>query len=137
VSEAEEKNKALVQRYWEEVWTKGNVAAVDEFMAPNYVEHRILPGIPPGSEGLKQALTIYRSAFPDLEATLNDILAEGEIVALRWNIRGTHLDEWLGIPPTGNHFTAAGITHFRIAGGKMVEGWTSADLPPRRKRCGG
>jgi predicted ester cyclase len=130
VSEAEEKNKALVHRYWEEVWAKGNVAAVDEFMAPNYVEHRILPGIPPGSEGLKQALTIYRSAFPDLEATLDDILAEGEMVALRWNIRGTHLGKWLGIPPTGNHFTAAGITHFRIAGGKMVEGWTSADLPP-------
>ena len=129
MSEAEE-NKALVRCYFEEVLSKGNVDAVDEFMAPNYVDHSIPSGLPPGTEGLKQATTTYRTAFPDLKATLDDIFAEGDRVAYRWSVSGTHLGEWLGIPPTGNHVTATGITHFRIAGGKVVEAWTSTDLSP-------
>ena len=129
MSEAEE-NKALVRCYFEEVLSKGNVDAVDEFMAPNYVDHSIPSGLPPGTEGLKQATITYRTAFPDLKATLDDIFAEGDRVAYRWSVSGTHLGEWLGIPPTGNHVTATGITHFRIAGGKVVEAWTSTDLSP-------
>jgi steroid delta-isomerase-like uncharacterized protein len=130
MSEAEEKNKALVRRYFEEAWGKGNVAAVDEFMADEYVEHPIPSGLPPGTEGLKQMTTTYRTAFPDLKATLDDIFAEGDRVAFRWSVSGTHLGDWLGIPPTGNHVRATGITVFRIAGGKVVEGWTSMDLSP-------
>jgi steroid delta-isomerase-like uncharacterized protein len=122
---AEEKNKALVRRVFEEVWVKRNVAAVDEFMAADYVEHPIPSGLPPGTESLKQAMTMYRAAFPDLKATIDDIFAEGEMVAFRWSIRSTHLGEWLGIPPTGSHVTVSGITVYRIAGGKVVEAWTS------------
>jgi predicted SnoaL-like aldol condensation-catalyzing enzyme len=95
----EEKNKALTRWWWEEVWVKGNVSAMDEFIAPNYVDHPNLPGLPPGPEGMKQALTYYRAASPQLQATLDDILAEGERVALRWSARGTHLGEWLDVPP--------------------------------------
>ena len=130
MSEAEEKNKALVRRYFEEAWCKGNVAAVDEFMAADYVEHPIPSGLPPGTEGLKQMTTTYRMAFPDLKMTLDDIFAEGEMVAFRWSVSGTHLGDWLGVPPTGNHVRATGITVFRIAGGKVVESWTSIDLSP-------
>jgi steroid delta-isomerase-like uncharacterized protein len=130
VSETQEKNKALVRCYFEEVLSKGNVDAVDEFMAADYVDHSVPSGLPPGTEGLKQATTTYRTAFPDLKATLEDIFAEGEMVAFRWSVSGTHLGEWLGIPPTGNHVTATGITHFRMAGGKVVEGWNFADLSP-------
>jgi steroid delta-isomerase-like uncharacterized protein len=130
MSEAEEKDKALVRSFFEEVWNKGNVAAVDEFMAADYVDHSIPSGLPPGREGLKQANTTYHTAFPDLKATLEDILAEGDKVMFRWSVSGTHLGDWLGIPPTGNHVTATGITVLRIAGGKVVEGWTSTDLSP-------
>ena len=126
----EEKHKALVRRFHEEAWNKGNVAAVDEFMAADYVDYPIPSGLPPGTEGLKQAITTYRTAFPDLKATVDDIFAEGDRVAYRWSTRGTHLGEWLGIPPTGYHMAATGITVFRIAGGKVVEGWTSMDLSP-------
>jgi predicted ester cyclase len=125
-----EENKALVRWWWEEVWGKGNVAAVDEFMAANYVDHPSLPGLPPGPEGMKQALTTYRTGFPDLKATLDDILAEGDRVALRWSARDTHLGEWLGVPPTGQHFTMSGISVFRIAEGKAVEGWNSIEVNP-------
>ena len=126
----EEKHKALVRRFHEEAWNKGNVAAVDEFMAADYVDYPIPSGLPPGTEGLKQTISTYRTAFPDLKATVDDIFAEGVRVAYRWSTRGTHLGEWLGIPPTGYHMAATGITVFRIAGGKVVEGWTSMDLSP-------
>jgi steroid delta-isomerase-like uncharacterized protein len=126
----EENHKALVRRFHEEVWNKGNVAAVDEFMGAEYVDYAIPSGLPPGTEGLKQAITTYRTAFPDLKATVDDIFAEGDRVAYRWSTRGTHLGDWLGIPPTGNHMAATGISIFRIAGGKVVEGWTSMDLSP-------
>jgi steroid delta-isomerase-like uncharacterized protein len=126
----EENNKALVRRFHEEAWNKGNVATVDEFMAADYVDYPIPSGLPPGTEGLKQTITTYRTAFPDLRATVDDIFAEGDRVAYRWSTRGTHLGEWLGIPPTGNHMAATGITVFRLAGGKVVEGWTSMDLSP-------
>jgi steroid delta-isomerase-like uncharacterized protein len=127
---AEEKNKALVHEFFEEAWVKGNVAAVDEFMAADYVEHPRPSTPPPGTEGLKQLIAAYRTAFPDLKMSLDDIFGEGEMVAFRWSVSGTHLGDWLGIPPTGNHITATGITIFRIAGGKVVESWTSIDLSP-------
>jgi steroid delta-isomerase-like uncharacterized protein len=122
---AEEQNKALVRRVFEKVWVKRNLAAVDEFMAADYVEHPIPAGLPPGTESLKQAMTMYRTAFPDLKATIDDIFAEGDRVAFRWSIRSTHLGDWLGIPPTGSHVTVSGISVYRIAGGKVVEAWTS------------
>jgi steroid delta-isomerase-like uncharacterized protein len=127
---AEEKNKALVRKFFEEAWVKGNMAAVDEFMAAEYVEHPRPSTLPPGTEGLKQLIAAYRTAFPDLKMTLDDIFAEGEMVAFRWSVSGTHLGDWLGVPPTGNHVRATGITVFRIAGGKVVESWTSIDLSP-------
>ncbi len=126
----EEKNKALTRWWWEEVWVRGNVAAMDEFMAPNYVDHPNLPGLPPGPEGMKQVLTYYRTASPELQATLEDIFAAGDRVALRWSARGTHLGEWLGLPPTGHHFTMGGMTIYRLAEGKAVEGWNSIEVNP-------
>jgi predicted SnoaL-like aldol condensation-catalyzing enzyme len=78
----EEKNKALVRRWWEEVWDKGNLATVDEFMAADYVDHPIPPGVPPGAKGVKQVIATYRTAFPDLKTTIDDIFAEGEMVAV-------------------------------------------------------
>jgi predicted ester cyclase len=126
----EEKNKLLVREFLGEVWGKGNIAAVDEFMAADYVEHPFPSNLPAGTEGLKQLIAAYLTAFPDLKLMLDDILAEGEMVAFRWNSSGTHLGDWLGIPPTGNHIMATGINLFRIAGGKVVEGWISIDLSP-------
>jgi steroid delta-isomerase-like uncharacterized protein len=127
---AEERNKALVRKFFEEAWGKGNLATVDEFMAAEYVEHPHPSTLSPGAEGLKQVIAAYRTAFPDLKTMLDDIFAEGDRVAFRWSVSGTHLGDWLGIPPTGNHVAANGITVFRISGGMVVESWTSIDLSP-------
>jgi ketosteroid isomerase-like protein len=77
---AEESNKALVREFFDEAWVKGNVAAVDEFMAADYVEHPRPSTLPPGNEGLKQLIAAYRTAFPDLEMALEGIFGEGEMV---------------------------------------------------------
>jgi hypothetical protein len=79
---------------------------------------------------LKQLIAAYRTAFPDLKINIDDIFAEGGRVAFRWSVSGTHLGEWLGVSPTGNHVTATGITLFRIAFGKVMESWTSIDVYP-------
>jgi serine phosphatase RsbU (regulator of sigma subunit)/predicted ester cyclase len=123
-----QENEALVRRYFEEVWAKGNVAAVDEFMAPNYVEHTVPPGSPPGRDTLKQYIAMFHEAFPDARGVLHDILAQWDRVVYRWSTSGTHLGEWAGIPPTGLHMTLRGITIHRIAGGRCVEGWASVDV---------
>ena len=127
---AEEKNEALARKFFEEAWGKGNLAVVDEFIAAEYVMYPIPPGLPSGPEGTKLAITTYRTAFPDLKATVDDIFAAGDRVAFRWSFRGTHLGDWLGIPPTGNHIAATGISVYRMAEGKVVENWTSIDLSP-------
>ncbi len=126
-----QENEALVRRFFEEVWAKGNVAAVDEFMAADYVEHTehaVPPGARPGRDSVKQRIALYYEAFPDWKVTLYDIFGRGDRVAYRWSASGTHLGEWAGLSPTGLHMTAGGITILRIAEGRFVEGWASLDI---------
>jgi len=126
-----QENEALVRRFFEEVWAKGNVAAVDEFMAADYVEHTehaVPPGARPGRDSVKQRIALYYEAFPDWKVTIHDIFGRGDRVAYRWSASGTHLGEWAGLSPTGLHMTAGGITILRIAEGRFVEGWASLDI---------
>jgi serine phosphatase RsbU (regulator of sigma subunit)/predicted ester cyclase len=126
-----QENEALVRRLFEEVWAKGNVAAVDKFMAPDYVEHTehaVPPGSRPGRDSVKQRVAMYHDALPDAKVIIHDIFGRGDRVAYRWSASGTHLGEWEGIPPTGLHMTVSGITILRITGGRCVEGWASLDI---------
>ena len=122
-----EENKALVGRYVEEFWNQGNEAAAAELIAPEYVAHD--PAVPgrTGPEGETRALQVYRVAAPDLHFTVEDLIAEGDRVVVRWASHGTHLGDLLGIPPTGKVAAATGITILRIAGGKLVEMWQDWD----------
>jgi steroid delta-isomerase-like uncharacterized protein len=121
VPEAE--NKTIARRFNEDVWGRGDEAALEELLAPDFVDHDALPGQPPGREGHRQILAAFRSAFPDLHVTTEDIVAEGDKVVTRWTARGTHQGELMGIAPTGKEVTIKGIDVLRIAGGKMVERW--------------
>src|SRR5829696_1292908 len=123
-----QENEALVRRYFEEVWGKGNLAAVDDFMAADYVEHTVPPVSRPGRDTLKQYVAMFHDAFPNMKGILHDIFAQRDRVAYRWSASGTHLGEWAGVPPTGLHMTVRGITIHRIAGGRCVEGWGSVDI---------
>jgi steroid delta-isomerase-like uncharacterized protein len=131
-----EENKAIIRRYTEEVWSKGNLAVVDEIFATNYVAHNPLPGQTPGVNGLKQSVTMVRAAFPDWHATVEDMIAEEDKVVNRWSARGTHQGEFMGIAPTGKQITLTGISIQRIAGGKIVEDWLQADMMGMMQQLG-
>jgi steroid delta-isomerase-like uncharacterized protein len=123
-----EVNKNVVRRLFEEVWNKGNLPVTDELFAPNYAHHdSSTPDVGRGPESEKMRATLYRTAFPDLRLTIEDIIAEGETVVARWSCRGTHKGDLSGIAPTGKQFTISGISIARIANGKMAEGWVNWD----------
>jgi predicted ester cyclase len=124
-----EENKALMRRMYEEIHNKGNMAAVDELVAANFVDHNAPdPGLPPGPEGIKQTFTMFHNAFPDFHVTVEDMLAEGDKVVARLTITGTHKGDLIGIAPTGKQVTLGVIDIARIAGGKMVERWGQEDM---------
>jgi predicted ester cyclase len=120
-----EDNKALVRRLYAEVMGKGNMTEADELLSTQYVEH--LPAPTPGREGLKQLVMMVRSAFPDIHNTVEDAVAEGDRVAVRIGVRGTHQDAFLGIPPSGKAVEWGEIHIYRVVGGKIVEHWGEAD----------
>ncbi len=125
-----EENKALIRRFYEEGWNEGNVAVAEEIFAPTYVLHDpALPGLPPGPEGVKQVLTLYRTAFPDAHLTVEDIVvgADGEKFVSRWTARGTHQGQLRNIAPTGKPILVTGIAIWHIVDGKVVERWENWD----------
>jgi steroid delta-isomerase-like uncharacterized protein len=123
-----EQNKAIVRRLIEEVWNKGNLSLVDELFAPTYEHHDASsPDFGRGPESEKKRATLYRTAFPDIRLTIEDMIAEGETVMTRWSCRGTHKGDLSGIAPTGKQITISGVTVARLANGKMAEGWVNWD----------
>jgi steroid delta-isomerase-like uncharacterized protein len=122
-----EDNKAIVLRYWEEVASKGNLDIIDETCALDYVCHGADQDIQ-SPEGVRQFISILRAAFPDLYVTVEDVIAEGDKVVQRWTGRGTHQGELMGIPPTGNRISVAGITISRFESGKVAEDWEIYDM---------
>ncbi len=119
-----EENKSIARRFNDEVWDGGDEAALDELFAEDAVDHGAIPGQPPGREGHKYQLNLFRTAFPDLHVTSEDIFSEGDKVAYRWTGRGTHQGKLMGIAPTGKEVTFRGIDVLRIAEGKVVERWS-------------
>ena len=133
---SDEQNKALLHRYMQEVWDKENPAAVDDFLAPTYIRHRS-PTLPPLTrEGQKQLLTGFRSAFPDVSITIEEVIAERDKVAFRSTMRGTHRGEFMGISPTGCEVTVSLLDVVRIENGKFVEQWGGPDTYDLLKQLG-
>ena len=123
-----EDNKALVRRFYEEVWNRGNLAAADDIFAANYERHDLRPGNAlPGPAGQKQIAGDFRAAFPDLRMTVDLMVAEADLVVARWTTEGTNTGQWGAVPPTGKHTRFSGVNIFRIAQGQVVELWNHHD----------
>ncbi len=123
-----DENKAVVRRFYEEVINGGNLAVVDEIVAPRVVDHS--PGYPEyhsDPESIKQMVRDYRRAFPDMHDVVEDMMAEGDRVMVRWTGRGTHQGVLMGMEPSGKDVTFTGITVYRLENGKIVERWSEAD----------
>lgn len=126
-AETEEANKRHVRRFFEEVWSTGDVALRDSFLAADYRGH--IPGNTEAldREGWTSWFTGFRAAFPDARFTVEDMVAEGDRVAARLTMRGTHRGELNGIAPTGREVTVTGMSIERVVDGRIVEGWNQSD----------
>jgi steroid delta-isomerase-like uncharacterized protein len=125
-----EDNKASVRRAFEEGWNQGNVAVFDELNAPDFIYHD--PGAPQvhTREDFKRWATEGHRVYPDLHLTIEDLIAEGDLVVARWTFRGTNTGDIvtpMPMPATGKQVTSSGITILRFAGGKVVEAWSEGD----------
>jgi steroid delta-isomerase-like uncharacterized protein len=123
----EEENKAIFRRYVEEVGNEGNLALADDIF-DRYHAHQSDGSVPErGPEDVKRFTGEFRSAFPDFHSDIEDMVAEGDKVATRWRMRGTHQGEFRGIAPTGKQVEVTGIGIFRFSAGKVVESWDNFD----------
>jgi predicted ester cyclase len=122
-----EENKAMVRRFAREVVNGGDFGLFDELVAPDCVEHTGPHGAPPTRATLRSLIEGFRAAFPDLETTEEDIIAEGDRVVYLGTVRGTHRGDCMGIAPTGRCVTIGEIHIQRVVGGKMVEHWGQFD----------
>lgn len=110
-----EENKAVVRRYIEEVLNRGHVEVVDELFVPEMHEQ------------VKEIAAIFHTGFPDMRETIEDLIAEGDIVAARWTFQGTHLGEFDDLPATGKSVTMTGMSFYRIGDGKILDDWAEWD----------
>ena len=122
-----ESHKALVRRLVDEVQNGGNIAAVDEIAAPTFVNHSAPPGMSSDREGVKQITLLFRQAFPDGVMTVEDMLAEGDLVATRKTFRGTHQGPFMGLAPTGKQVEIGLIDIVRVVDGRVTEHWNAVD----------
>lgn len=123
-----EANKELVQAFIQELFTKGDLDAVDRYLAPNFVNHDPpFPGVPEGPEGMRQAAALFRQALPDWHSDLHQLVAEDDVVVERFTASGTHQGELMGAPGTGRTVALHGINIFRISDGKIAERWGQVD----------
>jgi steroid delta-isomerase-like uncharacterized protein len=136
-TESLEQNKAVYRRFIEEVFNGGQLELIDELLAPDYVFNDAPPGTPPGKDAIRQVVTLFRSGFPDLYITIEDVLAERDLVCFRATTRGTHLGEAFGIPATGRKIEMKGLTMVRIEDGKVAESWVKNDVAGLMKQLKG
>ena len=124
-----ETNKALVRRWFKEVWNDGREATIDELFAEGGVAYGLgdREAVVQGPAQLKPFVRNLRNSFPDIQITIHDIMAEEDKVMVRVLLEGTHSGSGLGVPPSGRRVRVAGIVLIRISKGQFIEGWNSWD----------
>jgi steroid delta-isomerase-like uncharacterized protein len=123
-----QENKDIVLRQWyQELWNKWNVGAADDLLTSDYLLHLSGSPTPMDRDATKQVVTMFRSAFPDLRHTVDEMIAEENTIATRWTVWGTHRGEFQGIAPTGKRISVSGTTVHHMANGRIAETWLTVD----------
>jgi steroid delta-isomerase-like uncharacterized protein len=121
-------NKAIVRRFIEKVWSKGDFHALDELYADKHIDHTPRADqFGQGRQGARKFISAYRSAFPDTRITIEEHFENDDKVVTRWSAEGTNTGEFMGMPATGKHATMNGVSIDRVLDGKIVESWGSSD----------
>jgi predicted ester cyclase len=127
MSTAEAENKALFRRTYEELLNGGGLSVADQLVAPHFVNHEAPPGRDRGPESMRGLTVMLRSAFPDLHFEIEEIVAEGDVVAGRLSMSGTHEGALMGTSPTGRSVHQEHMHFVRFEDGKAVEHWGVRD----------
>lgn len=132
-----DQNRAVVRRFIDEVFNRGNLAVAEEILAPDYVHNDPATGdMASGVEGLEKMVAFYRQAFPDFQIRLEDQIATEDRVVERWTGQGTHRGALMGMPATGRQITATGISIHRLANGRIAETHTVFDTAAMLRQLG-
>lgn len=124
-----EDSKELARRMQEEVWNEGNVDAIDDLLAEDFVQHSPWkPSELHGRDEFKAQIESFHAAFPDLHGTIDDVIAEDGTVANRFTMRATHQGEFMGVEPTGDEVELVGTIFARVEDGKIAERWVVDDV---------
>jgi predicted ester cyclase len=129
-----QRNEESMRRVFEEAWGKGNLEVLDEVVAPTFRQHQY--DRPSTGEGFKAAIREVRTAFPDLQVTIEDSVAVDDKVWMRITCRGTHLGQFKGISPSGRRFEITEIHIGRFENGRGVEHWGVSDTPRLMEQLG-
>jgi len=119
-------NKEMVRNTLQKIWNRGDFSAIENRFSSDYVGHSITPVR--GPEGARQFAAVVRGAFSGYRYTVEDEIGEGDRVVHRWTATGIHEDEFQGIPATGKEVKISGMSIYRVADGKFIEGWTTVDM---------
>ncbi len=122
-----EENREIVRAFIDALFTKGDLTAVDDYLAEDFLNHDPPFGADTTREGMRQAGALFRGAFPDWHAMPDLLIAEKDLVAEHFSATGTQRGELLGVPPTGRTVTLRGINIFRVRDGRIVERWGRLD----------
>ncbi|HEX5296005.1 MAG TPA: ester cyclase [Streptosporangiaceae bacterium] len=125
--DAIEQNKNTVTSFIQDLFTKGDLGAVDEYLADDFTDHDPPMGGPANREGMRQAAAMFRGAFPDWHSDLGFLVAEGDLVTEYFSASGTQQGEIFGVPASGRTVTLAGINVFRVRDGHITERWGRLD----------
>jgi len=121
-------NKSVVLRSEAELWSKGNLAVADELYSPTFVCHFVVGPEWQGVQGIKEVVAQHRRSFPDWNEKVEDIIAEGDRVVIRFTSTGTQEGDFQGIAPTRKKVNIREVAIFRLADGKIIEQWGLPDL---------
>lgn len=129
-------NTAVVRRYYDEVLNHGRVSTLTDLAVEDYVEHDPFPGQGDGRADLQRRVETLLGAFSPCSFVLEDVVAEGDRVVVRWTSTGTHSGEFLGMPATHRDYTISGIDIHRLEGGRMAEHWHVVDQLSQLQQLG-
>src|SRR4051812_15231358 len=134
-------NKELLRRFYKEVYADWNMALADEVLSPRFISHDWPANGPSGPKAFRDYYAAMKSAVPDARYVVDDLIAGGDKVVVRWRLLGTHKGPFNGLAPTGRSITLKGIAVYRVEHGRLMERWVVSDLygmlhaPPRAEKA--
>ncbi len=125
---ADTDNAERFRSYLQEVWERQNLDAIEDYLAPDFVNHNPVPFVGPDRAGERTLVGMFLGSFSDFKTNVESSVAEGDRLAVRWTATGTHTGKFAGVPPTGKHVEMLGVEMLRFSDGKIREVWINFDM---------